>query len=120
MNTNASDLIDITYLITLTDPDFAEHKRKYTTQALGNNELDVVLDNAGYLGVHHRHQFETADKTEISVDDFLMLVYTNEKQGSILTKIQMAFREIDKDRSGVITASELDDIFRVNYPVLAT
>lgn len=34
---------------------------------------------------------------------------------SKMKKVQLAFREIDQDRNGVITSSELDDIIRMHY-----
>ena len=59
---------------------------------------------------------------EIDLADFISIVATQENvDESKLNKIQLMFRQIDSDRTGVITSSELDDIMRLNYPAeLAT
>jgi|694.fasta_scaffold118204_2 Ca2+-binding EF-hand superfamily protein len=42
----------------------------------------------------------------------MKMIHTNNK----LKEISMAFREIDKERTGMITSPEMDDIFRFHYP----
>lgn len=48
----------------------------------------------------------------MEVEEFIMLMHKNNK----MKEINLAFRQIDPDRTGYITQPEIDDMFRYHYP----
>jgi hypothetical protein len=80
---------------------------------LGENEDDKLEDLAGYTGDIHKNKMERGIKRlSMAVEDFLELVCRKNK----LKEVGLAFKEIDPDRTGCVTAPEIDDLFRCLYP----
>lgn len=48
----------------------------------------------------------------MSAKDFIAVIYHDNK----MIEIMRTILEIDKDRNGYVTSSELDDIFKLYYP----
>ena len=69
---------------------------------------DDPVDEAGYLGVFYR---EKKTLTPISELEFVQIIVKNNKLAEIIRTI----KEIDKQRNGFVTSSELDDILKIIY-----
>jgi len=69
---------------------------------------------AGYTGDIHNHRLQKNIKRQpIESTELLNLLRSNNK----LKEISLAFKEIDPEFTGMITSTEMDDIFRHFYPV---
>lgn len=69
---------------------------------------DEPQDEAGYLGQFYR---EKETLVQITEKEFIQIVVKNNKLAEIIRTI----KEIDKQRNGFVTSTELDDILKVVY-----
>lgn len=72
------------------------------------NNNDDPVDEAGYIGQFHR---EKTTLTPINETDLIKIIHKNNKLADIIRKI----KEIDQQRNGFITQTELDDILKIIY-----
>lgn len=70
---------------------------------------DDGVDTAGYTGQFHRIKRKL---TPISDIEFILLMLRKNKMHDMMLKI----REIEKENTGFVTRTELDDILKIIYP----
>lgn len=73
-----------------------------------NNGDDDPIDEAGYLGQFYRKK---TNLVPISEADFIQVLSKNNQLAEIIRII----KEIDKQRNGFVTSTELDDILKIVY-----
>lgn len=73
--------------------------------------VDEPTDDLGFLGINKYYRKHTGQLRHISEEDFLSLVYRDNK----LKEIMLSIKEIDRDHNGYVTRSELDDILKMHY-----
>jgi len=74
--------------------------------------LDQPTDVMGYIGKTKYYRNAVKQTGPINAHDFIMIFYNENK----LMDIMRTIGEIDKDRNGYVTATELDDILKLYYP----
>lgn len=78
-----------------------------------NDGEDDPVDQSGYTGQFYRPQ--NKQLTPISEPELIEIIHKSNK----LIEIIRTIKEIDKQRNGFVTTTELDDILKINYKELA-
>lgn len=84
--------------------------KMYDEIGLSENEEDDAIDNAGYTGNFRRAQSKSLEA--ITEKEFMKIL----KNDNQLKEIMGLIQQIDKDRNGYVTSTELDDILKILYP----
>ena len=82
----------------------------YAKVKIGDTDEDVAVDASGYTGNFQRiHN----DKRLLpyTAEQLLKLVSLDSK----MVEIMRAIKDIDKERNGYVTSTELDDILKIHY-----
>lgn len=74
-----------------------------------NDGKDDPVDQSGYTGQFYRPK--TKDLEVLTEAELVRIIYKDNKIKEIVRTIY----EIDKQRNGYITTTELDDILKLNY-----
>jgi len=88
-------------------------KELFKNIVLGENEEDKLEDLAGYTGDMFKNKMDRGIKrSPMEVEELFQLMANSNK----MKEVSLAFKEIDPDRTGYVTAPEIDDLFRFLYP----
>jgi len=86
-------------------------REAYHSVAIPEAADDVAIDACGYTGEFRRRSNKL---TGISETEFFKILGNGQRLPGVIRRI----REIDSEKNGFVTATELDDIFKLEFPEL--